>query len=58
MMLTTIIGVVLLLWVAWDLFSGKVWLHREIDRSEEPLAYWSTLLVWLAVAVSCFFWEL
>ena len=54
---TAILGIVLLLWVTYDLFSGKSWLHREFHRSEEPFAYWSTLLLWLLVALSCFYWE-
>ena len=55
---TTMLGIALLLWVAWDLFAGSVWLHREFHRREEPVAYWLTLLLWLAVALSCFWWEL
>ena len=58
MSITSIIGIILLLWVAWDLFSGKAWLHREFIRANEPGAYWSTMLLWLLVALSCFFWEL
>ncbi len=58
MTITAIIGILLLLWVIWDLFSGSVWLHREFYRAQEPVAYWSTLLLWLTVAASCFFWEL
>lgn len=54
---TYYLGFFLLLWVAYDLFSGKVWLHREFERSSEPFSYWGTLLVWLAVAISCFYWE-
>jgi hypothetical protein len=57
MSLTYILGVILLLWVTYDLFRGGVWLHREFHRAQEPLAYWSTLLLWLLVALSCFFWE-
>jgi len=55
---TYYLGFFLLLWVVYDLFSGKVWLHREFKRSSEPFAYWSTMLVWLAVAISCFYWEI
>lgn len=58
MSITYIIGILLLLWVVFDLLKGKVWLHREFNRRDEPLAYWSTILLWLVVAVSCFFWTL
>ncbi len=54
---TAILGVFLLLWVAYDLFNGRVWLHREFHRSEEPGAYWLTWLLWLGVALSCFYWQ-
>lgn len=53
---TSYLGIALLVWVAWDLFSGSAWLHREYQRSSEPFAYWSLMLVWLSVAVSCFYW--
>ncbi len=53
---TALLGSVLLLWALFDLFSGQVWLHREFRRNEEPWAYWSTLLLWFAVAISCFYW--
>ncbi len=55
MSMTYVLGVILLLWVTYDLFRGGVWLHREFFRAQEPLAYWSTLLLWLLVALSCFF---
>lgn len=55
---TTILGIALLIWVAYDLYGGSVWLHREFFRSEEPIAYWSLILLWLAVAISCFYWQI
>lgn len=55
---TYYLGFFLLLWAVYDLFIGKVWLHREFERSSEPFAYWSTTLLWLAVAISCFYWEI
>ncbi|WP_172806818.1 hypothetical protein [Endozoicomonas arenosclerae] len=53
---TAILGIVLLLWAAWDLYAGSVWLHREFRRDEEPGAYWSTLSLWVIVGISCFYW--
>ncbi|MGB1238688.1 MAG: hypothetical protein ACPG4U_10790 [Pseudomonadales bacterium] len=55
---TSILGIFLLCWVLWDLFNGSVWLHRQFERATEPMAYWSTLALWLGVAISCFFWQL
>lgn len=57
MSLTFILGIFLLLWVIYDFFTGRVWLHREFKRSEETFSYWLVLLLWLAVAISCFYWQ-
>ncbi len=48
------LGAALVLWVIYDLFSGSAWLHREYVRAEEPVGYWLTMLLWSAVAASCF----
>lgn len=50
------LGIILLIWVAFDLLTGTVWLHREFTRQQQPVAYWSTLSLWTIVAVSCFYW--
>lgn len=52
-MIWLIIGIVLLIWAVYDLFSGTVWSYRKIYRSEEPEAYWITLIVWFVLAFSC-----
>lgn len=56
MTITASIGVLLLTWILWDLYSGSVWLHREYHRSEEPFSYWLLIMLWLGVAISCFYW--
>jgi len=53
---TSILGIALLVWVLYDLVTGKVWLHRAYTRAEQPAGYWLTMGLWLAVALSCFFW--
>ncbi len=53
---TYVLGIALLAWVAYDLFAGATWLHRPFYRADEPLVYWSVLLLWTLVAVSCFYW--
>ncbi|MBO6509384.1 MAG: hypothetical protein JJ866_18085 [Roseibium sp.] len=53
---THILGFLLLAWVLYDLMTGKVWLHRAFERGNEPVQYWLTVLLWSAVAISCFFW--
>ena len=52
---TTVIGFVLLIWVAYDLIVGKVWLHRAFDRRHEPSAYWGVMALWLILALSFFY---
>lgn len=51
------LGIGLLVWLAYDLFSGAVYLHREIERTTEPALYWFSMLIWAAVAASCFIYE-
>lgn len=48
-----IIGILLLLWVVYDLFSGKVWLHREVERATEPTLYWFGMAAYFFLAISC-----
>ena len=49
-----ILGAALLVWLARDLVAGEVYLHRAYYRSLEPIGYWVIILLWLAVAISCF----
>ena len=53
---TYFVGIALLAWVAWDLITGRVWLHREFERSHEPGEYWALMALWLALALSFFYW--
>ncbi len=46
-----IIGIGLLLWVVFDLLTGRTWLHRKFERAQEPLAYSTILLTWLLIAL-------
>jgi len=48
------LGFALALWLIYDLVTGHVYLHRDIDVESEPLSYWLVMLLWLAVAASCF----
>jgi len=51
-----LVGVALLLWVGYDLVMGYTYSYRLVLRSAEPLHYWLTLLVWLAVACATLYW--
>ncbi|KZK79681.1 hypothetical protein PsAD13_05027 [Pseudovibrio sp. Ad13] len=50
-----IVGVVLLSWVAWDLYAGYTLLYDVIYRTEDPLMYWIGIALWTALGLSCFF---
>jgi len=50
----TLVGIALLAWVGWDLYAGYTLAWGLIYRAEAPVAYWSVLLVWLGLALSCF----
>lgn len=51
------LGIALVIWLAYDLINGSVYLHREIDRNSEPSLYWFSIVLWGAVAASCFVYE-
>jgi len=50
-----VVGVLLLGWVAFDLYAGYTLLHDVIYRDQNPTLYWTGVGVWFALAVSCFF---
>lgn len=53
-----VVGVALVVWVAWDLYMGYTVAWDWIYRDESPTAYWSVLSLWAVLAVSCFFsWD-
>jgi hypothetical protein len=45
-----IIGIALVIWVLYDLISGKTWSYREIWRKYEPWQYWFFTSLWLVLA--------
>lgn len=51
------VGIGLVIWLLYDLFTGAVYLHREIERDSEPGLYWFSIVLWGAVAASCFIYE-
>lgn len=50
-----LLGCGLLLWLTRDLVAGDVYIHRQFTRAYEPLGYWLGIILWLVVAVSCFY---
>ena len=57
MSISYIVGILLTLWVLWDLYSGSVYLlnfETPHYRHEEPGIYWFGIILWSALAASCF----
>ena len=50
-----VVGVIVLAWVAWDLYWGYTVIWDVVYRSEEPALYWGAVAVWFVLGVSCFF---
>lgn len=50
-----IVGVLLLIWVAYDLYAGYTLLWDVVYRDVEPTKYWVVLGGWTVLAISCFF---
>ena len=49
-----VVGVLLLVWVAWDLYAGYTLAWNIIYRDTNPTAYWGVVVLWAALGVSCF----
>lgn len=50
-----VVGVLLLCWVGYDLYQEQTLLHKVIYKSQDPELYWTGIVVWTAVALSCFY---
>ena len=46
-----IVGIALLVWTAYEVYTGTTWLHRKVARTEEPLFYWILIAVWAVLAL-------
>lgn len=47
-----IVGIGLILWTCWDLFTGRSWfIDRMYARRSEPLMYWVSWTTWFTVAI-------
>lgn len=53
-----VVGVLLLGWVAWDLYYGYTFIYDVVYKDQEPGLYWAAVAGWFALGVSCFYsWE-
>ena len=51
----SVVGVALLVWVAWDLYAGYTLTWKVVYRDATPGTYWSVVTLWALLALSCFF---
>ena len=49
--LTWLWGLLFLMWVIPDFFSGETFLMERISRKEDPILYWTILVVWLVSSI-------
>ena len=54
------IGVLLFIYSGISLLSGEVyakdkWSGRTVKRSEEPLYYWTIIVIYFGLATACYF---
>lgn len=49
------IGLGLTIWVIYDLMSGHVYFPGKVSRKANPYLYWVGIIVYSALAISCFF---
>lgn len=50
-----VVGVALLLWAAWDIYFGYTFLYEVIYREQEPVLFWSSVVIWAGLGLSCFY---
>ena len=50
-----VVGVALLLWAAWDIYFGYTFLYDIIYRDEDPTLYWTSVVIWIVLGLSCFY---
>ncbi len=50
-----VIGVLLVAWVAWDLYAGYTLGWSKVERADNPILYWSLIAIWSSLAASCFY---
>ena len=46
-----IVGIALLIWDIYEIFTGSTYLHRKVTRAAEPLFYWILVAVWGILAL-------
>ena len=47
-----ILGICLLIWTLWDLYTGKSWfITKMYIRKIQPVMYWVSWSVWFIVAL-------
>jgi len=50
-----IIGIALILWVAWDIYYEYTFIYHIVYRTQDPVLYWTAIVGWSLLGISCFF---
>lgn len=51
-----LVGIALVIWVAYDLWAGYTYSYRLVLADSEPLHYWLTLVLWAIIAGVTLYW--
>jgi len=53
------VGLALALWLQWDFYTGKTWIHRAVYRRKETALYWLVMLGWAVISALLLsgFWQ-
>ena len=52
-MVWRIVGIGVLAWVAYDLYTGYTLLWDVVHRDQDPTLYWTLMGIWTALGVYC-----
>ena len=45
-----LVGIALIAWAVYEIYTGTTWLHRKVARKQEPLFYWILIVIWIILA--------
>ena len=48
-----IAGILILIWVTYDVATGTVWIHRRVVRQYEPILFWTSITCYTLLGVLC-----
>ena len=46
-----VVGIALLAWDIYEIYTGSTWIHRKVTRAKEPALYWVLIAIWTVLAL-------